>query len=78
MCAVRQLTEGQAPFWGADQPGQEATGVVLRRGVQPAQFSDELVPFVELWLGGADRVRVTAWSSVLRAEIEKAELFPGT
>jgi hypothetical protein len=75
MCAVRALTEGRAREWRPEEPGQ-VTGVVLRQGTQPAHFGGS-VPFIELWLGGTERVRVVGHSGMLAQVIEAAELQVG-
>jgi hypothetical protein len=77
MCAVRALTEGRAKEWVPEEPA-EVTGVVLRQGTQPSHFSSSgPVPFIELWLGGTERVRVTGHSSMLNSMITGAELQVG-
>lgn len=76
MCTVRALTEGRAKEWQTGEPG-EVTGVVLRQGTQPTAWSNDPVPFIELWLGGQSRVRVTAHSSVLNSLIVGAEIQVG-
>lgn len=75
MCAVRALTEGRAKIWDNREPGAEVTGVVLRQGIQPSDFGE--VPFIELWLGGFERTRILAYSSMLASLIEGAELRVG-
>jgi hypothetical protein len=75
MCAVRALTEGRAKEWNPEEPA-EVTGVILHRGTQPTHFSGS-APFVELWLGGRERVRVTGHAMVLGSLIEGAELQVG-
>ncbi len=75
MCAVRALTEGRAKEWTPEEPG-EVTGVILRQGVQPTYFSGK-APFLELWLGGRERVRVTGHAAMLAQVIEAAELQVG-
>lgn len=76
MCAVRALTEGRAKEFKSDEPG-EVTGVVLRQGTQPTAWSSSPVPFIELWLGGTDRIRVTGHQAVLSSLITGAELQVG-
>jgi len=75
MCAVRALTEGRAKEWMPEEPS-EVTGVVLRQGTQPTHFSG-IAPFVELWLGGRERTRVTGHAMILSSLIEGAELQVG-
>lgn len=75
MCAVRALTEGRAKLWDNRDPGAEVTGVVLRQGVESTPFGESM--FIELWLGGSNRVRVLAHSSMLASLIEGAELKVG-
>lgn len=76
MCTVRALTEGRAKEWMPDEPA-EISGVVLRQGSQPTHFSNDPVPFIELWLGGQSRVRVTGHASVLNSLIIGAEIQVG-
>lgn len=75
MCAVRALTEGRAKEWQTEEPG-EVTGVVLRMGNQPSAFTPK-VPFIELWLGGQERVRLAGHAGVLASLLENAELQVG-
>lgn len=73
MCAVRALTEGDAPVWWPGEPGASVTGVVVRMGQLPAEaFSPEPIPFVDLWLGHLDRVRIKAYGSTIRRALEAA------
>lgn len=74
MCAVRALTEGRAKEWMPEEP-EEITGVVLRQGSQPSAYGSK--PFIELWTGGRDRRRVTAYSGMLESVIDGAELQVG-
>jgi hypothetical protein len=76
MCAVRALTQGRAKEWTPEEPA-EVTGVVLRQGTQPNRFSSTPSPFIELWTGGRDRVRVVGYSAMLGSLIEGAELQVG-
>lgn len=81
MCAVRALTQGRAREWGAVsmpelKAGDSVTGVVLRQGNQPSHFAGQ-VPFIELWTGAIDRVRVTGHGTVLRLAILSQELEVG-
>jgi hypothetical protein len=75
MCAVRALTEGRAKEWATEEPG-EVTGVILRQGTQPTHFSGS-APYIELWLGGRDRIRVTGHAAMLAQIIEGGELQVG-
>lgn len=77
MCAVRALTEGRAKEWSGTEEPDEITGVVLRQGSQPTHFSNDPVPFIELWLGGQNRMRVTGHSSILASLISNAETQVG-
>jgi hypothetical protein len=74
MCAVRALTQGRAKEWIPEEP-EEITGVVLRQGTQPSAYGAK--PFIELWLGGRERRRVTAYSGVLESLLDGAELEVG-
>lgn len=76
MCAVRALTEGRAKEWMPDLDSlEEVTGVVLRQGTQPSAYGAKL--FVEIWLGGTERRRITGYAAVLESLIENAELQVG-
>jgi hypothetical protein len=80
MCAVRALTEGRPKDWTADKDrksGDTVTGVILRQGVQPTHFSDDPVPYVDLWTGGVNRVRIAGHSLMMREQIISAELQVG-
>jgi hypothetical protein len=74
MCAVRALTEGEPKAWWPNEPAS-VKGVVLKRGEVPSQFSiyGGTVPFVDLWLGGTERVRVMAYGAILGGAIQKAD-----
>ncbi len=74
MCAVRALTEGRAKEWIPEEPA-EVTGVVLRQGTQPSAYGAK--PFIEIWTGGRDRVRITAYSQMLESLFDGAELQVG-
>jgi hypothetical protein len=74
MCAVRALTQGRAKEWIPEEP-EEITGVVLRQGTQPSAYGAK--PFIELWLGGRERRRVTAYSGVLESLLDGGELEVG-
>jgi hypothetical protein len=78
MCAVRALTEGEPRTWWPDEPAS-VHGVVLRQGSVPSQFSiyGGEVPFVDLWLGGTERVRVMAYGAMLGAALARAEIQVG-
>jgi hypothetical protein len=78
ICAVRALTEGKPREWTyrtvdemTDEP--EVTGVILRMGHVPSQFSTQPVPFVDLWIGGVERVRITQYGSSLANAIKATE-----
>jgi hypothetical protein len=80
MCAVRALTEGDAPAVELDQVGDEVSGVLLRKGRRASAFMTDpgdLIPWVELWLGGTSRVRFTAWGNTARAALEAADAKMG-
>lgn len=64
MCAVRALTEGVPRIWWPKDPGEVVTGVVLKMGEADDAFGK--VPYVDLWLGGQDRVRIQMYGSVLQ------------
>ena len=71
MCAVRALTEGVPATWTFENAGDTTSGVVLKKGNVATDFGP--VPFVDLWLGGSQRIRVMAWGSQLRHAIDGAE-----
>lgn len=77
MCAVRALTEGRAKEWAPGDEPCEISGIVLRQGTQPTAWSNDPVPFIELWLGGQSRTRVTGHSAVLSSLIIGAEIQVG-
>lgn len=80
MCAVRALTEGRPPEWANPQDrvaGDTVTGVMMRKGATPTAFSSEPVTYIDLWTGGANRVRVTAFGEALRYAIDRAEIQVG-
>lgn len=73
-CAVRQLTEGDPGWWNPEnQVGASVTGVVLRKGEKPSPLnydgSRPGVPFVDLWQGGMDRVRVLGYGADLSRQL---------
>ena len=72
MCAVRALTEGDpAVRWPTDDSMAETvSGVVLRQGELSTSVGP--VPFVDLWLGGSNRVRVMAYSASLQHALSGA------
>ena len=73
MCAVRALTEGRPREWSTTkdlEPGTTITGVVVKNGEQPSYWSDGRAPFLDLWLGGVERVRVAGHSLQLRDALE--------
>lgn len=80
VCAVRALTMGTPKNWGLGKDnlevGASVTGVVMRRGEQPSHFESR-VPYVDLWLGGVERVRVAGHGTSLRTALECAEAEVG-
>jgi len=75
ICAVRTLTEGRPREWSTTKdldPGTTITGVVIKTGDQPSHFEAQ-VPFLDLWLGGLERIRVAGHSLQLRNSIEALE-----
>lgn len=72
MCAVRALTEGQAPVWWPKEPAT-VTGVVLRMTTVNAPYSTEPVPCVDLWTGGMVRVQVRAYGATIRNALREAD-----
>jgi hypothetical protein len=80
MCAVRALTEGRPRDWATRKDmaeGDTVTGVVLRMGSQPTHYTDAQAPYVDLWLGGVERVRVAGHGAVLREALISAEIQVG-
>jgi hypothetical protein len=73
LCAVRELTEGTPTIWNNPDnivPGQMIRGVVLRAGTLPSPFHPVEVPFVDLWTGGQDRMRVAGYQGSLARALE--------
>lgn len=70
MCAVRALTEGIPPVWNPETEGESTTGVILKTGEVATDFG--MVPFVDLWRGGVDRIRIMAYGSSLRHALTSA------
>jgi hypothetical protein len=72
MCAVRALTEGDpAVRWPTDDSMAETvSGVVLRQGEVSTNLGQ--FPFVDLWLGRSNRVRVMAYNDSLRHALSGA------
>lgn len=69
MCAVRALTDGDPDvLWTPKGIGDTVSGVVLRHGTMATKFNE--VPFVDLWTGGATRIRIVAFPSSLRSVID--------
>jgi len=80
MCAVRALTEGRPQDWALRKDpaeGDTVTGVVLRMGTQPTYYTDAQAPYVDLWLGGVERVRVAGHGTMLREALISAEIQVG-
>jgi hypothetical protein len=73
MCAVRALTEGEPRTWWPGEPAS-VEGVVLQYGKTTSQFAPmgETIPYVDLWLGHMDRIRIKAYSATLRTALTKA------
>jgi hypothetical protein len=75
MCAVRALTEGEPEVWVPETPGESVSGVVLRQGTVDERFGT--VPFVDLWRGGRNRIRIVAYPRMLREALNRAEVQVG-
>ena len=77
ICAVRALTEGRPRDWPMTKDlaaGTTITGVVIKTGDQPTHWADNgRAPFLDLWLGGIERVRVAGHSLSLRNALEAIE-----
>lgn len=69
VCIVRALTEGEPRPWWPSEPAT-VEGVVLKVGTVPNHLGTivraDTFPFVDLWLGGTDRVRIVGYGSVGR------------
>lgn len=71
VCVVRALTEGEPKVWFPSEPAS-VKGVVLRTGDTPAALNVSAIlgtsnlPYVDLWLGGMDRVRLIGFGSLGR------------
>lgn len=79
VCVVRALTEGEPKTWWPSEPAS-VKGVVLQVGRTATQFSryigDGTIPYVDLWLGGTDRVRVAGYGHVGR-ELDRVNPVTG-
>jgi hypothetical protein len=77
MCAVRALTEGEPNAWVPGETGSGVTGVVLAMGETDSpsiyDLTGQNIPYVDLWLGGRERVRIMAFGATLRRAVEKAD-----
>lgn len=70
MCAVRALTEGTPPIWNPQTEGEQTSGVILTTGEVSTNLG--MVPFVDLWRGGLERIRIMAYAASLRHALESA------
>lgn len=77
MCVVRQLTEGTPKFWTPNTPGQKVAGVVLAVGKTAVPRFQFEVPYVDLWQGGSNRIRVVGYGTKLANGIESARPLVG-
>lgn len=81
LCAVRDLTEGEPKKWVPKEPGDMVSGVVMRlgtfTGIGPDPVYPDQHPYVDLWIGGRERVRVRAHSAVLAQQIRDSEAAVG-
>jgi hypothetical protein len=76
LCAVRALTEGTPTIWNNPEtlaPGDRVSGVVLRAGQQNSEWHPVMVPSVDLWLGGHERVRVIGHQGSLAQALQGVE-----
>lgn len=74
VCIVRVLTEGEPTTWWPNEPAS-VKGVVLKIGTVPNRFSmiaGDTLPYVDLWLGGTDRVRISAIGTMLGEAMRRA------
>lgn len=71
MCAVRELTEGTPRIWTPSIAGQKVAGAVLAVGKTVSTFQS-LIPYVDLWQGGTNRIRVIGYGAKLSSGIESA------
>lgn len=68
VCILRALTEGEPKSWFPSEPAS-VNGVVLQYGRTASRFTayvDGNIPFVDLWPGGTDRVRILGYGSLGR------------
>lgn len=71
VCIVRALTEGEPNQWFPSEPAT-VQGVVLKIGSQSAARNVSAIlgvldlPYVDLWLGGVQRVRLIGYGSLGR------------
>ncbi len=70
MCAVRALTEGIPPIWNPQTAGEQIGGVILKMGLHENNLGS--IPFVDLWRGGLERIRILAYGSSLRHALDSA------
>lgn len=75
LCAVRTLTEGDPKMWSWENPGDAVTGVILKTGLtsMPYSMTGETIPYVDLWLGRGERIRVVAYAAHLGNQIRGAD-----
>jgi hypothetical protein len=74
VCITRALTEGEPLLWWPNEPAT-VKGVVLKVGTVPNRYpmiAGETIPYVDLWLGGTDRVRISALGLMFRNQLERA------
>jgi hypothetical protein len=71
MCAVRALTEGTPKTWAPATAGETVTGVVLKTGKVVTDFGQ--APYVDLWLGGHERIRISAFGNRLRHALDEVD-----
>lgn len=78
VCVVRALTEGEPTVWWPNEPAS-VKGVVLQIGRTTSQFTTyvgETIPYVDIWLGGLDRVRIVGYGHVGR-ELDRVKPVTG-
>lgn len=74
VCLVRALTEGEPNPWFPSEPAS-VKGVVIKIGTTPNRYSmvaGDTFPYVDLWLGGTDRVRISGIGATFRTALERA------
>lgn len=72
-----EIEEDDAEAWVPENPGDGVQGVILKIGETRSDFSDIPAPTITLETKEGNKVRVIAYSTVLRNEVNDAKLQPG-